>query len=258
MSIELASIDIPGAGQLLALDEGARKWVAIRPICDRLGIDPDGQRRKLDQAEWAVTELKSATGADGKSYQMVMLDADHLPMWLATIQPSRVSETARSVLVAYQREAAKALRDYFYEGGAINPNATQDQLGRIIGHAREQMSVVQLAKGVIDPKHLEAKARIILARALGEAPEIAPQDMPLYVWDYLREKGLGESLIEAKASGFGKRLKALFIVEHDRAPQTHPQSLSGGRVAQVCSYTEADRPLFDKVWARHYANVVAA
>lgn len=258
MSTELASIDIPGAGELLALDEGLRKWVAIRPVCDRLGIDPDGQRRKLDQAEWAVTELKSATGADGKGYRMVMLDADHLPMWLATIQPSRVSEAARPVLVAYQREAAKALRDYFYAGGAINPRATEDQLTRVIGHAQAQAGVLAALRGIVDPKHLEAKARVVLARALGEAPEIAPLDVPLYVFDYLKEKGLHDSLIEAKAPGFGKRLKALYIVEHDRAPETHLQNLSGGRVAKVCSYTEADRPLFDKVWARHYANVVAA
>lgn len=195
---------------------------------------------------------------DDQRREYTMIDRRTLTMWLATIDENRVSDEARPVLIAFQAGAADALDAYFHEGGAINPNATEDQLGRIIGHAREQMAVLQLAKGVIDPKHLEAKARIVLARALGEAPEIARQDMPLYVYDYLKSKGLGNSLVEAKASGFGKRLKALYIVEHDRAPMTHPQSLSGGRVAQVCSYTEADRPLFDKVWARHYANVVAA
>ncbi|WP_431840797.1 phage antirepressor N-terminal domain-containing protein [Gordonia hongkongensis] len=80
---------------ILALDDGTTKWVAVRPICEQLGIDTDGQRRKLDQAEWATTELKSVVAADGKQRELVMLDADHLPMWLATIQTSRVNEAAR-------------------------------------------------------------------------------------------------------------------------------------------------------------------
>lgn len=31
----------------------------------------------------------------------------------------------------------------------------------------------------------------------------------------------------------------------------------GGTVRQVYAYTESDRPLFDSVWAKHYAGVVA-
>ena len=34
-------------------------------------------------------------------------------MWLATIEPSRVKPEARDSLVAYQREAARVLRDHF-------------------------------------------------------------------------------------------------------------------------------------------------
>lgn len=110
---------------------------------------------------------------------------------------------------------------------------------------------------MIDPKHLEAKARIVVARALGEAPEITPADVPLYVSDYLAGKGLRRDLVDAKASGFGKRLKARYIVEHDREPERHHQNLPNGTVRQVYAYTEADRPLFDSVWAKHYANVVS-
>jgi hypothetical protein len=44
---------------------------------------------------------------------MSMIDLDALPMWLATIESSRVAEPAREKLVRYQREAAAVLRDHF-------------------------------------------------------------------------------------------------------------------------------------------------
>jgi hypothetical protein len=117
--------------------------------------------------------------------------------------------------------------------------------------------VLQSLRGIVDPKHLEVKGRLLAARALGEAPELDRSTTPLYVWDYLTDKGLPRTLIEAKAPGFGKRLKARYTVEHDCEPQRHHQELPNGTVRRVYAYTESDRPLFDSVWARHYANVVA-
>ena len=32
------------------------------------------------------------------------------------------------------------------------------------------------------------------------------------------------------------------------------QETSAGQVREVCAYTEADRPLLDRVWAATYAN----
>lgn len=255
---QLVPIAVPHTDRLImaTLVDG-QPMVSLRHACESIGIDTENQRKKLDGKSWAVAVLITATGSDGKSYQMTMIDRRTFTMWLATIDANRVSSEARPVIEAFQAEAADALDAYFNEGGAINPRATEDQLDHLARRAQAQAGVLQALRGIVDPKHLEAKGRIVLARALGEAPEIEPQDLPLYVHDYLREKGLRRDLIEAKASGFGKRLKALYTVERDRAPEMHPQELSGGRVVQVCSYTEADRPLFDSVWARHYANTVA-
>jgi len=231
--------------------------VSLRHACEAIGIDYSGQLQKLRAKSWATVGLVSTVAEDNKVREMAMMDRRTMTMWLGGIDENRVNAAARPVIVAFQAEAADVLDAYFTEGGAINPRATEDQLDRLSRQAQAQAAVLQALRGIVDPKHLEAKGRIILARALGEAPEIDAQDMPLYVHDYLLSKGLKRSLVEAKASGFGKRLKALYTVERDRAPQMHPQSLAGGRIVQVCSYTEADRPLFDSVWARHYANAVA-
>ncbi len=231
--------------------------VSLRHACEAIGLATDSQRRKLRARSWATVTQEVSVAEDGKPREMTMIDRRTFTMWLGGIDENRVSEDARPILIAFQAEAADALDAYFNEGGAINPRATEDQLDRLTRQARSQIEILQLAKGLIDEKHLEAKARVVLARALGEAPELNPSDTPLYVSDYLFGKGLKRSLVEAKAPGFGKRLKARYIVEHDREPERHHQQLPNGTVRQVFAYTEADRPLFDSVWAKHYSNAVA-
>lgn len=258
MSAELVPVSVPGTDrQIMATLVDGNPVVSLRHACESIGIAFDAQRVKLGGKSWATVTVIVTVGADGKSREMAMIDRRTFTMWLATIDTNRVSAEARPIIEAFQAEAADALDAYFNEGGAINPRATEDQLDRLARQARGQIEILQLAKGLIDPKHLESKARIVLARALGEAPEIEPADVPLYVSDYLASKGLGRTLVDAKASGFGKRLKARYIVEHDREPERHHQTLPNGTVRPVYAYTEADRPLFDSVWAKHYANVVA-
>ncbi|MCX8559821.1 phage antirepressor [Mycolicibacterium mucogenicum] len=256
---QLVPISVPHTDrQIMATLVNGVPQVSLRHACEAIGIAFDAQRVKLNSKSWAcVTMIVTQLDGDTQRREVAMVDRRTFTMWLATIDTSRVSAEARPIIEAFQAEAADALDAYFNDGGALNPRATEDQLDQLARRAQAQAGVLQALRGIVDPKHLEAKGRIVLARALGEAPEINPQDMPLYVHDYLREKGLKRDLVEAKASGFGKRLKALYTVERDRAPEMHPQSLSGGRVVQVCSYVEADRPLFDSVWARHYANAVA-
>jgi hypothetical protein len=258
MSTDLVHVPVPGTDrQILATLVDGKPMVSLRHSCEAIGIDAKNQRVKLQAKPWACGVLITSQDTSGRAQEMYLIDRRTFTMWLATIDTNRVSEDARPILDAFQSEAADALDAYFHHGGAINPRANEDQLERLSRQAQAQAAVLNALKGIVDPKHLEAKGRVILARALGEAPEIAPADIPLYVWDYLKQRGLASTLVEAKASGFGKRLKARYIVEHDRAPQKHLQQLPNGQVREVFAYTEADRPLFDSVWARHYANVVS-
>jgi hypothetical protein len=258
MSAELVHVPVPGTDrQIMATVVDGKPMVSLAHACDVCGLDVDSQRKKLKTKSWAVAVMITGVAGDGRQREMIMVDRRTFTMWLATIDTSRVAADARPILEAFQAEAADALDAYFNEGGALNPRATEDQLDRLARQAHAQAAVLQSLKGIVDPKHLEAKGRVVLARALGEAPEIAAEDVPLYVWDYLRSKGLSSDLVEAKAKGFGMRLKALYITKHDREPLKHHQHLTNGQVRPVNAYTEADRPLFDSIWARHYATKVA-
>jgi hypothetical protein len=121
--------------------------------------------------------------------------------------------------------------------------------------AIKRLAVLQAAKGLIDERHLEAKARLQLAIGLGEAPELDSTIRPLYAHTYMEEKGLTRRQIRTVAGMFGKRLKAAFVDAHGVPPKQYPLETGAGQIRNVNAYTEGDRALFDAVWDRFYAQV---
>ena len=254
MNNKLVTIPVPGTSNpIMAVQHDGTEWAAVRPICDALGIDSKSQRAKLHGKNWATGVIITSVGADGKSREMFMVDRRTLTMWLATIDTNRVSEAARPTLEAYQLEAANALDAYFHKGGAINPRAEEHQLNALMRESQMRMELCQAAKGLIHPDHLEAKARIVLARGLGEVPELDPETRPLYTADFLKSKNLSNKKMKSVAPMFGKRMKALYTLEKGREPQKYDLTLSNGQVRQVNGYTEADRELMQQVWDEYYA-----
>lgn len=119
-SPSMEAIDIHGA-VIEAIQQDGRLWVVIRAVCEALGIDNKTQQRKLATKPWAVVVMMTTTARDEKSYKTACIDLDSLPMWLATIEPSRVRAELRDRLVMFQREAARVLRDHFLGRARVNP-----------------------------------------------------------------------------------------------------------------------------------------
>lgn len=247
----LVPVSVPGAAPIMAVQQDGTEWASPNHICDALGIDWKSQHRKLNAKKWACM-VKMTMQVSGQNRELVMIDRRTLTMWLATIDAGRVAPEHREALEAYQAEAADALDAYFHSGGAINPRADEHQINALLRQAQMQMELCQAARGLIHEDHLEAKARIVLARGLGEAPELEPATRPLYAQDYLAEKGLSDRQRKAKAGVFGKRLKKAYIDRHGREPEKYPLNLSNGQVRHVNGYTEADRPLMDEVWSTYF------
>lgn len=258
MTAELVPVSVPGTDRsIMATLVDGKPMVSLRHACEAIGINYGSQLDKLRGKSWASVVPLRGTAADGKSYEMLMMDRRTMTMWLGGIDENRVNQAARPVIVAFQAEAADALDAYFHDGGAINPRATEDQLAAVIDRAERQARVLQALKGIVDPKHLELKARLLAARAMGEEPDIDALDRPLLVTDYLRSKGLNRTLVDAKAKGFGSRLRGLYIAEYNTEPGKRLQDFGNGAIRECNAYTERHRHLFDAVWARHYAGKVA-
>ncbi len=225
-----------------------KEHIVLRPAVERLGINYSNQLRKLKGKSWAsvVTSTMQLPG-DTQSREHAMVDARTFLLLLATIDENRVGEDARPVLIAYQSEVADAIEAYWTKGGAINSRATQDQLTAIANQAKAQMDVLAAAKGIVASSWLEAKARHVAARALGEEPELDPMARPLTVGEFLEDKGLSAAERRSVGSKLGGRVKGLFIGEHGRMPEQVERFVDGALRA-VAGYTERDRPLMDAAW----------
>lgn len=172
---------VPFHGDVIeATKDGRGVWVPLRRPCEALGIDPDGQRRKLQGKPWAVTEMISATGPDGKLYEMFALHLDCLPMWLATIDAKRVKEEMRPKLELYQREAAKVLADHFF-GRKERPAGSPLQMLRLMVdemEAQEQrLAAVETTVGTLVAVREQATAELEhVERSALPAPPLSLRD----------------------------------------------------------------------------------
>lgn len=133
------------------------------------------------------------------------------------------------------------------QGGYISPAATVDQLDILA----KQAQVLRVLDGIVDKGWLDAKARILGARALGETPELDQSTKPLTVSIYLQRKGLKGKEQKAAASMFGKRLKALYVETYGEQPPGI-EDVVGRHVVTVAQYQEQHAHLFDRVWTQYY------
>lgn len=116
--------------ELDVIAEAGEAWVSVRRVCDALGIAFSPQRTKLaHDASVSVTMIVTQATGDDQAREIFCVSVRSLPLWLATIHPSKVSPAVRSKLVAYKREAADVLADHFIgRRSAANTSAQVDDL----------------------------------------------------------------------------------------------------------------------------------
>ena len=106
---------INGISLQVVADE-REQLVAVKPVCEILGVDAKSQREKIDEHPLfsSVRVLSPSTGADGKTYEMVCLPLRYFPSWLFSINPNNVKEDIRENLLEYQKKCNDILYDYFF------------------------------------------------------------------------------------------------------------------------------------------------
>jgi hypothetical protein len=102
-------------GNKIVVIENGDIIVPIKPICDILGIDVESQRKKIknDEILNSVAVLSTATGADGKSYDMYCIPYMFIFGWLFSINPNNVGTDAKESVIKYKLECYKALYNHF-------------------------------------------------------------------------------------------------------------------------------------------------
>lgn len=257
---EVVKLDL-SAGSILTVQHDGQAHVVLKPAIDELGMDYSTQLAKLRSRSWATVGQCPMVAEDGKTRDMAVVPVRSFLMLLATINENRVAEAHRKTLVAFQQETADAIEAYWTKGGAINERATDEQLdalaeeieARRIRRCLGLVQIVAAMDATVDPKWKRSQQLHLYGEASGQMPEIPAEDRALTVETFLKDKELSRDERRSVRSPFGRKVSLAFEMTHNRKPKDS-FGLVDGRERPVKSYTEADRPLMDKVWTEFYAD----
>ena len=108
--------------QLLTVEKDGIKYVAVKPICENLGLAWGAQFVKIKENQIlsegvSIIEIPS----DGGIQETVCLPIDMINGWLFTINPNKVSEEIRPVVLYYQKECYRALFEFWNKPKEAEP-----------------------------------------------------------------------------------------------------------------------------------------
>lgn len=100
--------------EILVIENGEKR-VAVKPICDALGIASNGQIEKIktDPLLRSTGKTVLSVGADGKEREMFAIPFKFVFGWLFRIDSRNVKEDARPLVERYQLECYDALYNHF-------------------------------------------------------------------------------------------------------------------------------------------------
>lgn len=107
---------VPFNGQSVTAIEKNGKWyVAMKPICENIGLDWEAQRQKIKRNHVlnSVACIIKVTAEDSKNYEMTCLPLGFLSGWLLSVEVNKVKPEIRDTLIQYQLECYDVLFKHF-------------------------------------------------------------------------------------------------------------------------------------------------
>lgn len=106
--------------KLVAVEKDGEVFVAMRPIVEAMGLGWGAQNVKLNKNKEKLNCFGIETvGADRKARSMLCIPLKKLNGWLFSINPSKVREDLRDLIIRYQEECFMVLYEYWTTGKAI-------------------------------------------------------------------------------------------------------------------------------------------
>ncbi|HED4470644.1 TPA: phage antirepressor N-terminal domain-containing protein [Pasteurella multocida] len=162
-------------------------YVAMKPICENIGLNWDGQRQRIQRDEVLSqgTVIITAPTNSGDQ-QMLCLPIDYLNGWLFGIDVKRVKPEIRDLLITYKKECYKALSDYWMKGKAERKTTTDERTG-----LRQAVSKLVSQKGLI---YSDAYSLIHQRFNVQHIDELTAEQIPMAV-EYIHKIVLEGELI---------------------------------------------------------------
>ena len=138
---------------LITAEQNGNHYVAMKPICENIGIDWRAQRQRIvrDEVLCSTVVIITTVAEDGKNREMLCLPIQYLNGWLFGIDINRCNQEIRDTLIKYKKECYQALHDYWFNGKAERKTTVDDRTG-----LRNAVNMLVSKKGLIysDAYHL--------------------------------------------------------------------------------------------------------
>jgi P22_AR N-terminal domain. len=133
--------------------DNSEKMVPIKPNCDALGIDSEGQRQRIlrDEILNSTAFMIKVVAADEKEREMFCIPFKFVFGWLFSIDTSRVNPESKDAVIGYKLQCYDALYNYFTE-----PQTYLKQkeaiIDRILEEYEKARNVFKFAKNILEEK----------------------------------------------------------------------------------------------------------
>jgi hypothetical protein len=122
-ALEPRTVDFYG-DELVAVQDDGRIYVAVKHMCDALGLNVRGQQQRISRHKILHDAYRTLTiltepapdGRGGGPQRTNMLRADMVPLWLSGVSVGSIKPELRDKMERYQREAASVLWEAFQSG----------------------------------------------------------------------------------------------------------------------------------------------
>lgn len=113
---------------LITLQKDGVPYVAMKPVCENIGLDWEAQRQRINRDEVLSSTacMIKAIATDNKVRELLCLPIHYLNGWLFGVDVSRVKAEIKQKLITYKKECYQALFDYWNNGVAVNPRLSSE------------------------------------------------------------------------------------------------------------------------------------
>ena len=159
---------------LSALRVNGAPYVAIRPICDALGLNWSSQRKRiLRDPELKTRVVMMTTPSAGGAQKTLLLPLDCLNGWLFGVDVARVRAELRERMNWYRRECFDVLARHFGLSPGDTASALREQLHQAEGDERRSFIRASQASRAMNRRRKEKPALLDRIAGLREAIQLS-------------------------------------------------------------------------------------
>jgi len=204
LPVEQKTIDFYGDDLTAVRANDSRIYAGLTQMCSALGLDAQGQRRRIERH---IVLSKGLKGVDnlstpGGTQSSYVLRADLIPLWLSGIRVTAVKEEIRPKLERFQEEAAAVLWEAFQEGRLTADTRFEELLDQdtdAVQAYKMAMAIVKLAR-----------QQILLEGRLGDT-ELRLDDVEERLTTIEEQLSGADVVTEAQASQISQAVKAVAL-----------------------------------------------